>query len=254
MVSSATDPSDTLIADDPEALAGLYVEWLITRLALHDGRFRIALCGGATPQPLYRLLGSGRWKARINWSRFEVFWGDERCVPHDAADSNYGEAHRLWLSQVPIPPAQIHPMPTQGAPEACAQSYEALLQKHYGSPQLSPHKPLFDVVLLGVGDNGHTASLMPGSAVLHERARWVAAVRPGMPQLRLTLTYPVLASARAVSFVATGASKQRIVQKVREGDPGLPAAAVRSEGELFWFLDRPCAGNPQPKRNNGRKN
>jgi 6-phosphogluconolactonase len=254
MVASATSPSATFIAEDPEALATLYAEWLSTRLALHDGRFRIALSGGTTPQPLYRLLGSSRWRPRLDWSRFEVFWGDERLVPPTAADSNYGEAHRLWLSQVPIPPEQIHAMPTQGTPEACAQAYEALLQQHYGSGRLTPHTPLFDVVLLGVGDNGHTASLMPGSAVLDERARWVAAVRPGLPQLRLTLTFPVLASARAVSLVATGAGKQRIVEKVRGGDPGLPAAQVQSEGELFWFLDRPCAGNALPTRNDGGKN
>lgn len=254
MSASAATPTATIIADDAEQLAERYAEWLIARLALHAGGFRIALCGGSTPQPLYRLLGSGRYDDRIDWSRFEVFWGDERFVPPDAPDSNFAEANALWLSHVPIPAKQTHPMPTQGPIEACAQAYEALLMAQYGSASFAPDKALFDLVLLGVGDNGHTASLMPGSAVLEERARWVAPVRPGSPQLRLTLTYPALASAQAVSFVASGPAKQCIVQKIRQGDPSLPAARVRSDGELYWFLDRPCAGNTQPKRNNGRKN
>ena len=244
MSASAAEPSAITVAEDPEQLAERYAEWLIGRLAIHKGRLRIALCGGATPQPLYRLLGSGRYDGRIDWSRFEVFWGDERFVPHDAADSNFRQANELWLRHVPIPAAQIHPLPTEGPIEACAHAYEELLVAHYGSSRLRPDRALFEVVLLGVGEDGHTASLMPGSAVLAEHAHWVAPVtRPGLPQPRLTLTYPALASARAVSFLATGSKKQRIVRKVRQGDPSLPAAQVRSEGQLFWFVDRSCAGD-----------
>ncbi len=242
MSASAVTPSAIIVADDPERLAERYAEWLITRLALHDGRFRIALCGGSTPLPLYRLLGSGRYDARIDWSRFEVFWGDERFVPPDAPDSNFAEANALWLRHVPIPAEQIHPMPTKGPIGDCAQAYEALLMAQYGQAKLTQDKALFDVVLLGVGENGHTASLMPRSVVLEESVHLVAPVCPGMPQLRLTLTYPALSSARAVSLVATGSAKQQIVKRVRQGDASLPAARVRSNGELYWFLDRSCAG------------
>ncbi len=254
MSAGATTPSAIVVAEDPEQLAVLYVDWLITRLAMQEGRFFIALCGGATPRPLYRLLGSGRYDSRIDWSRFEVFWGDERFVPHTAADSNFKEAHALWLRHVPIPAAQIHPMPTEGPIETCARAYEELLRAQHDPLGSRSDAALFDVVLLGIGEDGHTASLIAGTEGLDERARLVAPVRHGRPQMRLTLTYLALASARAVSFVATGASKQPIVEKVFACDMRLPAARVRSNGELVWFLDRPCAGNIQPKRNDGRKN
>ncbi|MDE2466830.1 MAG: 6-phosphogluconolactonase [Alphaproteobacteria bacterium] len=254
MTASAVQPTEIFVAADPKTLAELYAEWLIGRLSQTTGRFRIALCGGASPRPLYQLLGSGQLNRRIDWSRFEIYWGDERFVAPTAPDSNYAEAHALWLRHVPIPAAQLHPMPTAGAIEDCARAYEELLRTSYGSAQLAPDRPLFDVVLLGVGENGHTASLMPGSDVLAERTHWVAPLRTGMPQMRLTLTYPALASARAVTFIATGANKTEIVRRVRAGERSLPAAQITSDGELFWFLDSMSAGQIQPKRKDGGKN
>lgn len=242
-MASADHPTRSEIAADPQALAEVYADWLCARIAEGEGPFRIALCGGQSPQALFRLLASARYRDRIAWDRLRIYWGDERFVPHDDKDSNVRMARELWLDHVPLGPEQIHPIPTDGAIEACAMRYEALLKAHYGAATFDPARPMFDVMLLGVGENGHTASLMPGQPILEERTHWVAALPDPVPQKRITLTYPALASSRFVTFLVTGPKKTQIVARVQAGDRGLPAARVTSEGELIWFLDRAAAGD-----------
>lgn len=232
----------TEIADDPQALAQAVAEWLTSRIAASDGTFRIALNGGTTPRPLYALLAGKTFRPRIDWRKLDIYWGDERFVPHDDPDSNYRMARESLLDHVPVTSQHIHPMPVDGTLEDCAARYEALLKDVYGRGEFDPAKPLFDAVLLGIGTNGHTASLMPGSPVLNERKRWVAGVAHGAAQPRITLTYPAIASSRFVAFIATGADKGDIVARVRSGDETLPAARVESAGKMIWFLDRAAAG------------
>jgi 6-phosphogluconolactonase len=245
-MATASRPSRTEIAPAPEELARTYARWLVEAMSLESGPFRMALCGGHTPRPLYHLLGSPDYRARIDWTRLWIFWGDERFVPHDDADSNFRMARELWLDHVPLTQAQIHGIPTDGDLEACAARYAALLQREYGGDSLVPSRPLFDAVLLGVGNDGHTASLLPGTPALDERTRWVTGVPRGAPQPRITLTYPAIASSRFITYLATGADKAGIVARVRAGEHDLPAARVRSDGELIWFLDDAAAGLSKP--------
>lgn len=253
MSASASNPTGIICAADPEALARTYADWLVARLQQTTGPFRLALCGGASPRPLYRLLGSDAFRRQIDWSRLEIFWGDERFVPHDAAESNFREANELWLRHVPIPPPQVIPFPTVGSIEDCARTYELILRAHYGKAQLDPDTALFDVVLLGIGENGHTASLMPGSSALEERQRWAVPMLLPVPQARLTLTYPALASSKVITFLAWGEKKAEVVARVRSKDETLPAARVRSEGDVLWFLDRGAAGEHAEQREDDRK-
>ena len=145
------------------------------------------------------------------------------------------------LAKAPIPPENIHPSPTDGTPDDAARRYERTLQQAYGAAILDPARPLFDITLLGLGADGHTASLLPGEPVLEERRRWVAAVAHGRPEIRITLTYPPIESSRRVAFLVAGREKAAILRAIRAGDSGAPAARVRPVGELFWFVDRAAA-------------
>ncbi len=146
------------------------------------------------------------------------------------------------FAKAPVPPENIHPVPADGSPEDAARRYERTLQEAYGAPVLDPDRPLFDVTLLGLGPDGHTASLLPGEPVLEERKRWVAAVAHGRPEVRITMTYPVIESSRRVAFLVAGREKASILRAIRAGDSQVPAARVRPQGELFWFVDRAAAG------------
>ena len=152
-------------------------------------------------------------------------------------------ARDAMLAHVPVPPANIHPVPTVGlsAPDA-ARRYQAELQAFYGADTLQPGRPLFDVVLLGLGTNGHTASLFPGTPALQERTAWAAAVTPDGEPTRITLTYPALESCRECVFLVAGADKRDVLARVRAGDPALPASHVRPTGDLHWFTDRAASG------------
>lgn len=235
------------IAPDVQGLAQTAADWLVARIAETRGPFRLAMTGGQTPRPLYRLLASDAFRPRIAWERVELFWGDERLVPHDHPDSNYRMARETLLDHVPIPPEQIHPMPTDGTAPQCARDYEALLKRCYGAEVLHAERPLFDAVLLGLGGDGHTASLLPGDAALEEYERWVTAVMHGRPHERVTLTYPTIASSRDVAFLVSGTAKADTFAAVRAGAPGLPAARIRSHGRITWFVDRAAAA---PARRN----
>ncbi len=234
--------STIVTMEDAGALAGHVAEWLTSLAEASDGRFCIALSGGSTPRRLYELLAADPFRGRLPWERTHLFWGDERFVPADHPESNLRMARLALLDHVPVPPGNVHPMPTSGTPSEAASAYQTTLQTYYGAEALDMERPLFDVMLLGLGDNGHTASLFPGSAALDEALAWVAPVTEGVPQPRLTLTYPAIACSRQVAFMVAGADKAAAVRRVLEGDRSQPAARVSSAGELTWFLDRAADG------------
>src|SRR5438067_1676416 len=233
------------ISADPEALAHRVAQW-ITDLACHaNGRFSIALSGGSTPKRLYQLLAGAPYKDVLPWERVHWFFGDDRVVPWDAPESNYGMAREAMLAQAPVPSANIHGIVYEGNPSDAAGTYERELKSWYGADKLDPARPLFDVVLLGMGPDGHTASLFPGKPALDELSRWVTEVPvPGLnPQVpRVTLTFPALASAGSVAFVAAGADKKAMMDRALAGDWELPSARVKSNGELIWFVDKAARG------------
>jgi len=202
------------------------------------GGFRVALAGGNTPRRTYRLLAGPPYQAQVDWSKATIFWGDERCVPPDDPDSNERMAKETLLSQVPIPPDQVHPMRCAGSPEEAARRYERLLDARFG-----PGGASFDLVLLGLGENGHTASLFPGDTVLGERKRRAAAVYvPDQNLHRVTLTAPAINSARKIVFLVSGAKKAAVLKAVLEGPKNpsrLPAQLIEpASGDLVWLVDR----------------
>ncbi len=200
-------------------------------------RFALALSGGETPRRLYQLLAT-RYRALIPWARVHVFWGDERYVSPEDPRSNYRMAREAWLDHVPIPAENVHPMPTLLPEiEEVAEAYEETLMSHF------PGKwPRFDLILLGLGADGHTASLFPHNPALDEQARIVTAVRAeAEPPLRLTLTLPAINHAANIHFLVAGAEKAAAVQRAlaERPDPrAAPAAAVSPiDGRLVWWLD-----------------
>jgi len=222
--------------DDAEALSQAAARWLTERSCAAKARFAVSLAGGSTPRRMYELLASAE-RARFPWDRVHWFFGDERLVPHDDPDSNVRMVREAMFSSAPIPAESVHPIAWAESPETAAQDYEQMLQAWYGGGELDPRRPLFDVVLLGLGDDGHTASLFPGTAALSERTRWTAPVIGAMPQPRITLTYPALECSRAVAFLVSGAGKREALRRIWRGDD-LPAARLRPQGELIWFVDR----------------
>jgi 6-phosphogluconolactonase len=216
------------ILADPQSVARRAAEWITEQIALTSEVFRIALSGGSTPRLLYQELASPEYRDRIEWRRVELFWGDERFVPHSDERSNYRMARETLLAHAPVLIDHIHPVPTEGDPESAAERYEATLKGVYGADVLDHSRPLFQLILLGLGEDGHTASLFPGNVVLKERSRWFAAVE-NRDEPRLTLTYPAIQSSHAVAFVVVGE------------DRSLPATRVRSDGEIVWFLDHAAA-------------
>ncbi len=231
----------TEIFIDAAQLAAHTAEWIAGLIAAKRGPFRIALTGGSTPRGLYCELGK-RFRDAVNWSQVEFFWGDERFVPHDHPDSNYRMARETLLTHIPANEQNIHPIPGEGDPDQVARAYEATLKRVYGSETLDPARPLFDLVLLGLGSDGHICSLFPGSPALDEKQRWVVAVPTGRPETRITLTYPPVQSSRTTAFLVTGPEKAQAVRAVRAGDQRLPGARLRPQGELVWLLDRAAAG------------
>jgi 6-phosphogluconolactonase len=201
----------------------------------------VSLSGGSTPKALYELLASDEFRGRFPWHRVSWYWGDERFVPYDHPDSNYRMTREAMLAKAPVPPQNIHPVPVDGSPQEAARRYERTLQEAYGGTILDPARPLFDVTLLGLGPDGHTASLLPGEPVLEERQRWVAVVSHGRPEVRITMTYPVIESSRCVAFLVTGPEKAAVLRAIRSGRSEVPAARVRPVGELVWFVDQAAA-------------
>lgn len=235
------------IVANADVLAATAAEMIITtcqQAVRERGRCTIALAGGSTPERTYKLLTEPERSARIDWSNLWVFFGDERCVPLDDPRSNFAMAQRSLL-KAPLPPAQIFPIATTGAtPADAAAAYARTLAEAF--PGSAP--PRFDVILLGLGDDGHTASLFPGKPALHESAAWVTWSPPGVlppPVDRVTFTFPVLNAAREVLFLVAGANKAVPLRDILEGKAKLeqhPAAGVQpSEGTLTWLVDETAA-------------
>ena len=233
---------------DPAALARHVAAWMTAAASAAGGGFRICLSGGSTPKLLYETLAGDAFARKFPWPRVDWYWGDERFVPYDHPDSNYRMTREVMLAKAPVPSENIHPIPTDGAPEDAARRYERILQDGYGAAILDPRRPLFDVTLLGLGSDGHTASLLPGEPVLDERERWVVAVSHGRPEVRITMTYPAIESSRRVAFLVAGEEKAEIFSAIRTGNSQVPAARVRPVGELFWFVDQAAAGREKAPR------
>lgn len=230
------------MSGDAEALAHRAADWTVAVLLAEPGPVAVALSGGSTPKRLYELLVTPAFVHRMPWARVHWFWGDERFVPPDSPRSNYRMAMDAMLSHAPVPQAQIHPVPTDGlTPEQAAAAYAAELRRFHGSADLGAKK-LFQLVLLGLGPDGHTASLFPGTEVLQERTAWAAAVTPAGQETRITLTYPALESCRHAAFLVAGADKREALARVRAGDASLPAAQYRPAGQLHWFTDSAADG------------
>jgi 6-phosphogluconolactonase len=197
------------------------------------GQFTIVLAGGSTPKPLYEKL-SGQ---DLPWDKIHVFWGDERYVSATHPDSNEGMARRAWLDQVPFPPQNLHPMPTQAQdPEASAQVYETHLHTFFGTQDI----PAFDLILLGLGDDGHTASLFPHTDVLNVCDRLIGVGYRGQDP-RLTFTIPLLNEAHCVVFLVAGQSKRPALEAIfsNQVDPfTYPARFIKPKGKLYWLLDK----------------
>ncbi len=232
------------VCADPEALAeqaARHIAEAARRAVAERGGFTLCLSGGDTPAPTYERLAAG--PDSMPWEHVHVFWGDERCIPLERPDNHHTMATRHMLSKVPIPPGNVHRAHGEAAdPRAAADAYEALLRRFFaaGSPF-----PVFDLVLLGMGEDGHVASLFPGSDGLAERTRWVAdhdIVKRGQPAHRLTLTVPALAAAREVVLLVSGELKAEMLAAVVEREADVPAREVTSgAAEVLWLVDREAA-------------
>ena len=249
------------VVPDAASVATRGAEWLIEQIAhavLRRGRAAVALSGGSTPRALYAHLAEHPWRDRIEWDKLHLFFGDERFVPRDDAASNARMADETLIAHVPIPSGNVHRIPcdgasrgdapvssaaTRGAQQAAA-AYQETLADFYGGATLAASKPLFDVVLLGLGEDGHTASLFPGTPALKERKAWAVPVetKNTASPLRITLTYPTLESTHAVAFLVSGAAKRAIARRVLDGDASLPAARVHPLGGTLWIMDQEAAG------------
>jgi 6-phosphogluconolactonase len=238
--------ADVVIVETPATLAEEGAE-LVARAAVESiaarGRFAVALAGGATPRGLYARLAAEPLRSRVDWSRSWIFFGDERCVPPTDPESNYLMAHTTLLGRVAVPPGQIFRMPGEATdPDGAACDYEQALRAVF-----APDPVRLDLVLLGLGVDGHVASLFPGSPALEETERLVVAVdvRAAVVSRRITLTLPAVNAARRVLFLVAGGEKARSVAgALRNPTSPLPAARVRpDDGALTWLLDRSAAAN-----------
>jgi 6-phosphogluconolactonase len=233
-----------IVVVDDDTFAEAAAQRLVDRIRTNTGRIAVCLTGGSSPEGLYRLLGEEPWREQVPWDRVHWFMGDDRFVPLTDPRSNMGIAQRLFLDRSPAPRGNVHPIPTDANyPEGAANLYAEELQKFYGAERLDPARPLFDLVLMGLGPDGHVASLYPGQRTVEEKKRWVVGVgkagwEPYVP--RVTLTFPTLASTREMLFMVDGAEKRDILRRVFAGED-LPGSRVYSDGELVWMLDRAAA-------------
>ncbi len=236
----------SLVFDTPQAVARAAAVKLLElgREAIEQrGVFRVALAGGSTPKLMYGELA--QQPEALDWSRVEVFFGDERTVPPDHPDSNYRLAFEHLLQHVPIPPDRVHRIPAERTdPHAAAAEYGTTLRRLFGAGHPWPQ---FDLILLGMGPDGHTASLFPDTSALTESTRWVAATWvPRLQTWRITLTFPAINAARQVLFAVTGADKADRLAQVFGLSPGgndLPAARIRTNGGgVTWLIDRDASG------------
>ncbi|MGQ9736478.1 MAG: 6-phosphogluconolactonase [Armatimonadota bacterium] len=228
------------IADTTDALYRAIAEAIIEKVQntlRQQAHFTLALSGGNTPRPLYHLLAT-EYRHRVEWNRVHLFWGDERYVPPDHPASNYRMVRETMIEPLRIPSTNVHAVPVaEPSPERVAEHYEEHLREFFGTT------PRFDLILLGMGVDGHTASLFPSTPALAERKRWVTVGEaPTEPRIRLTLTLPALNAGRSVYFLVVGVDKAEAVRKVLLENAPLPASLVNPRGgELIWWLDRESA-------------
>jgi 6-phosphogluconolactonase len=234
------DNRHVIAVADPAALAKAAAERIMARIDANPGRAAICLTGGSSPKALYQLLASDAYRGHIRWDHVHWFIGDERFVPATDPLNNMAMARQIFLDAC-APADNIHPIPTDLVdPDRSARQYESELKSYYGASVLNPARPLFDLVLMGVGPDGHTASLFPGYPAIEETERWVvgvpeAHVEPLVP--RVTLTVPALGSCREMLFEVAGADKRAILTRVLEGE-NLPAGRACSIGETLWLVDK----------------
>jgi 6-phosphogluconolactonase len=235
-----------IVLDNPEALFVRAAEEIVhvsgEAICTH-GQFTLCLTGGNTPADVYSLIAT-RFHLSVDWNAVHLFWGDERCVPPDDAGSNYGMAHRTMLSKLNLDPGQIHRIRGEDDPELAAGEYEKELRDFFSVGE--GEFPRFDLILLGLGDNVHIASLFPGHPAIHESRRLAVAVEVDAPQRkRITLTPPVLNHAARVMFIVSGRNKAAAVKAALEGPRNpdkYPAQIIEApQGEVMWLLDRPAA-------------
>ncbi|HSZ96059.1 MAG TPA: 6-phosphogluconolactonase [Bradyrhizobium sp.] len=243
-------PINRIVVADPAALADAAAKRLMARIEANRNRIAICLTGGSSPKQLYRLLATDTYAKSIPWDRVHWFIGDERFVSPVDPLNNMAMARGIFLDRF-APKDHIHPIPTDVAtPDQAAQLYQRELQSLYGTEELDPARPLFDLVLMGVGPDGHTASLFPDYPALNETRRWVvgvpqAHVEPFVP--RVTLTLPALASCREMLFELAGHEKRAILAKLST-DESLPANRARSIGETVLLVDQAAVGEGSIER------
>ncbi|WP_143307583.1 6-phosphogluconolactonase [Chitinophaga vietnamensis] len=233
------------IAKDPAQLSENVAAWIsnyIQEVLQDQEHFTFVLSGGNTPKQLYALLAKEPYSQIIPWERVHFFWGDERAVPFEDDRNNARMAFEVLLNKVPVNPEHIHVMRTDIAPEAAAAEYEAILKKYFDDEE----EDTFDLVLLGMGDDGHTLSLFPGTPVVHEHDAWVKAFfLQAQDMYRITLTAPLVNRASCVVFLATGSGKAITLKNVIEGTfdaERYPSQLIRpQDGELHWFVDEAAA-------------
>lgn len=240
----ATHPDGTHVLPDADAVAREAAERLIAACGEAGGeRIAICLAGGSTPKRLYKLLAGPEYAARVPWTQIHWFFGDDRAVPWDDERSNVRMVREAFGHGSPIPPTHLHFIPSDEGLEAGARAYERTLLDFYGADTLDPARPLFDLVLLGLGEDGHTASLFPGKPEAGESDALVVAVpdaglAPFVP--RISLTRPALLSSRHVLFLVTGEGKRAPLGRLAAGED-LPAGHVRG-AQVAWLLDEAAVG------------
>lgn len=240
-----TNRVEKIITADAEQLAakGAEIVWKTAKEAVaRQEHFAVALSGGSTPRAMHRLLAQEPYLVDIPWHKTHVFMVDERMVAFEHPDSNFGMAQKDFLDKIPIPQKHIHPMPAMDRPEAAVVLYQTELEAFFSASALT--EPVFDLIILGIGPDGHIASLFPGQPIIEDTNRWVLSVKGGQPDVwRLTLNYHVLNHAKHILFLASGSGKAAIVQTLFEGSQvSLPAMKIRPiNGKVTWLLDRAAA-------------
>jgi 6-phosphogluconolactonase len=234
---------EIMVCDDEEELAAIAADLFVERseqALVRRGRFLVALSGGATPRRFYELLASPAYRDRVDWKRTEVFWVDEQCVPPDHPESNYRMANELLLSKVPLEEKQIHRIRGEEEPETAAKYYAMEVMAYMPKSLFT-----FDLAVLGLGIDGHTASLFPGDPAVSENEQIAVVVEPRGKHRRISVTLPVLNRVVTAVFLVAGQEKAATVREILDGGnpKGYPAGMVLPvKGELFWYLDRKAAG------------
>jgi 6-phosphogluconolactonase len=234
------------IYKDPGELSEAVAAWMahyIEGVLKNRKRFTLALSGGSTPKKLHAVLASSPYREKIAWEKVHIFWGDERAVPFTDDRNNAKMAFDTLLNFVPVPKSQVHVMRTDIEPENSAREYDSILHDYFDNSATS-----FDLVLLGMGDDGHTLSLFPGEDIIHEETAWCKAFfLKAQDMYRITLTAPIVNKSAAVAFLTTGSSKSATLKQVLEGDfkvDSYPSQIIRPEaGELHWFVDEAAAAD-----------